>query len=190
MPPPNDIQKTSAPEKIQVKSPIGPQIKMDVVADNPIVKKSEPASPSIAELAASKKAPLTPLPAPPKAVVEKQPVPAQLKVNQAEPEGEPESIKTAHLETVQIVDKKPEAVAVNKSIPFLFELPAEFRHTVPELKINVFVYSEQPAERFIMVDMIKYAVGERIKALLTLKEIRPDSLVVEYNNRTFQIKRP
>ncbi|MDD5460427.1 MAG: general secretion pathway protein GspB [Methylococcales bacterium] len=189
VPSPNNIQKTSVPEKIQVKPGVVPQVKMDVVPEKPTVKKSEPASPSIAELAASKKAPLSPLPAP-RAAVEKQPVPAQLKTDQARMEKESEPVAIAPVEPVQIVEKKPEAVAVNKSVPFLFELPAEFRHNVPELKINVFVYSEQPAERFVMVDMVKYTVGGRIKELLTLKEIRPDSLVVEYNNQTFQIKRP
>ena len=81
-------------------------------------------------------------------------------------------------------------MAENKTIPFLFELPPEFRHTIPDLKINVFVYSEQPAERFVMIDMVKYSAGQRIKDSIMLKEIRSDSLVVEYNNRTFRIKRP
>jgi general secretion pathway protein B len=85
---------------------------------------------------------------------------------------------------------KPEMPNENKKIPFLHELPAEFRHTVPDLKINVFVYSGQAAERFVMIDMAKYTVGQRIKDSLELKEIRPDSLVVEYNNQTFRIQRP
>jgi general secretion pathway protein B len=76
------------------------------------------------------------------------------------------------------------------SIPFIFELPADFRHSVPELKINVFVYSNQASEHFVMIDMVKYRVGDLIKESVLLKEIRSDSLVVEYNHRTFRIKRP
>jgi general secretion pathway protein B len=187
IPLPRDIQKTSAPEKIQVKPAIVPPIKL-VPAPKSLIKKSEPSSPSIAELAGSRKAPVSQLPAT-KPDVEK-PALDQLKPGQIKPEIEPKSIAATPVKPVKIVEQKSNAVAENKTIPFLFELPLEFRHTVPELKINVFVYSEQPAERFIMIDMEKYTVGQRIKESIELKEIRSDSLVVEYNDRTFRIKRP
>ena len=185
---PVDIQKASAPEKFQVKPAIVPPIKM-VPAPKPLIKKYQPASPSIAELAASGKVPASQPPAT-KPVVEKHPAPAQLKPDQIDLEMAPKSIAATQVEAVKIVEKKSETVAENKAIPFLFELPPEFRHTVPELKINVFVYSEQPAERFVMIDMMKYTVGQHIKESIELKEIRSDSLVVEYNDRTFRIKRP
>ena len=185
---PAAIQKTPAPEKIQVKPAIVPPIKM-VPTPKPLIKKSEPASPSIAELAAPRKAPASQLPAT-KPVVEKNPAIDLPKPDQIKLEMEPKSIVAIQVEPVKIVEKKSAAVAVNKTIPFLFELPPEFRHTLPDLKINVFVYSEQPAERFVMIDMVKYTVGQRIKDSIVLKEIRSDSLVVEYNDRTFRIKRP
>ena len=75
-------------------------------------------------------------------------------------------------------------------IPYLDELPYEFRQRIPSFNINVFVYSEQVAGSFVMIDMEKYKVGQRIKGALELKEIRPDSLVVRYDDRIFQIKRP
>ncbi len=81
-------------------------------------------------------------------------------------------------------------VPVKKDIPFLSDLPFEFRRTVPTFNINVFVYSEHPEESFIMIDMVKYKPGQQIKDAMILKEIRPDSLVVSYQNRTFQIERP
>jgi general secretion pathway protein B len=84
----------------------------------------------------------------------------------------------------------PETLAVKKDIPYLVDLPFEFRQTVPNLTINVFVYSEHPEERFVMIDMVKYKPGQQIKDAMVLKEIRPDSLVVVYQNRAFQIERP
>lgn len=188
---PADIQKISVPEKIQLKPEIVQPTKM-VPVPKPTIKKPEPVAPSIEEeLAASKKAPAIQLPATkPKPVVEKHPVPAQLKPDQIKPEMEPKSITATQVEPVKIIEKKPEAVAENKTIPFLYELSPEFRHSVPELNINVFVYSEQPTERFVIVDMIKYSAGQRIKDSILLKEIRSASVVVEYNGQTFQIKRP
>ncbi len=78
---------------------------------------------------------------------------------------------------------------VHQDIPFLSELPSSFRRTVPDLKINVFVYSESPDERFIMTDMKKYQVGQQLESGIVIKEIREDSLVVEYKNRIFKFKR-
>lgn len=188
MPVPVDILKTSAPEKIQLKAASEPPIKL-IAAPEPLIKISGPASQSIAELAASRKMQVSQLPSA-KPVEEKKPAPAKLKPDQINPEGEPKSMVATQAEPVAIVEKNGEEVTENKTIPFLFELPAEFRHTVPALNINVFVYSEQPAQRFVMIDMMKYTVGDRIKESILLKEIRSDSFVVEYNNRTFRIKRP
>jgi general secretion pathway protein B len=185
---PADIQKIPAPEKTQTIPAIVPQVKMSP-APKPIIKKPEPAPPSIAELAASGKGRVSQLPAA-KPVVEKKPALFQVKPNQIKQEPEPKSLAESEVEAVKIVEKNPEPLVENKTIPFLFELPSEFRHTVPELKINVFVYSEQPTERFVIIDMQKYTVGEQIKESIKLKEIRSDSLVVEYQNRTFRIKRP
>ena len=84
----------------------------------------------------------------------------------------------------------PETIPVKKGPPFLSDLPYEFRQTVPKLSINVFVYSEHPEDCFVMIDMVKYKSGQQIKDAMLLKEIRPDSLVIVYQNREFQIERP
>ena len=75
-------------------------------------------------------------------------------------------------------------------VPYLEDLPREVSRSVPTLAINVFSYSSMPAERFVMIDMVKYVPGQRIKDQLELKEIREDSIVVSYDNRTFKIRRP
>ena len=82
--------------------------------------------------------------------------------------------------------RKPE----NTKIPFLSDLPVEFRRTVPELNINVFVYSEHGEESFVMIDMLKYKSGQQLKNGMTLKAILNDSLLIAYQNREFQIERP
>jgi len=76
------------------------------------------------------------------------------------------------------------------SIPLLSELPLEFRRQVPKLNINVFVYADEPQQRFVIVDMVKYRTGENIQQKIQLKEILRDSLVVEYMGKIFRIMRP
>ncbi|AEF99799.1 general secretion pathway protein GspB [Methylomonas methanica] len=79
---------------------------------------------------------------------------------------------------------------VKNDLPFLEDLPGDVRRSLPNLPINVFSYSSIPAERFVMIDMVKYVPGQRIKDQLELKEIREDSIVVSFDNRTFKIRRP
>jgi len=85
---------------------------------------------------------------------------------------------------------KPGIDKATNPIPDVTELPYEVRRRLPSFDINVFVYSKLAADSFVMIDMEKYKVGQRIHGLLELKEIRPDSLVVRYEDQIFQIKRP
>lgn len=86
--------------------------------------------------------------------------------------------------------EKPKPAQIKSDLPFLDDLPAEFRRSLPDFHINVFSFSPVPTERFVMIDMVKYVVGQRIKDMLELKEIRSDSIVVGYEDQTFIIKRP
>ena len=73
--------------------------------------------------------------------------------------------------------------------PFLAEMSYSFRQSIPRLNINVYVYSEEPNDRFIMVDMQKYQEGAEIDKDMVLNEIRPNSIVIEYRGEAFQIQR-
>ncbi len=73
--------------------------------------------------------------------------------------------------------------------PFLSELDYEFSRKVPNIDINVYVYAKKQQDRFIMVNMKKYQPEQEIAPGITLKEIRINSLVLEYKNKIFQIKR-
>jgi general secretion pathway protein B len=87
--------------------------------------------------------------------------------------------------------KKPEsAPAAARPIPFLEELPYEVRQSIPKMTVNVFVYSPNPSESFVVINMEKYKTGQLTKDSVELKEIRPESLVVNYHDRIFRIGRP
>ncbi len=131
------------------------------------------------------------LPLPVKPVGIKKPAPEVVKqpelINKVKPATPNIPAITA---TTQAEPVPPETIAVKKELPFLSELPVEFRQTVPKFTINVFVYSVHAEERFVMIDMVKYKPGQQIKDSMLLKEILPVSLVVVYQNQTFQIARP
>ncbi|MGZ4995205.1 MAG: general secretion pathway protein GspB [Methylobacter sp.] len=148
-------------------------------------QKSESEIASIAELIDKEKQ--EPAPSQVKPVITKKPATDAAKRLAMTNDSEPQ-IQTAPAAKVE--PEEPETIPVRKDIPFLNDLPFEFRQTLPKFTVNVFVYSKDPEERFIMIDMVKYKSGQQIKDAMLLKEILPDSFVVEYQNREFQIKRP
>lgn len=192
------------PDASAVKPSLAPPVDiMPPPEPEPEARPPEPKLPSIAEIvearvipaktATAVKKPLTepvkPAPAPPQPVRPKAgPVEASGPTDNAV--DKPASLPGKKTGPVMTALEQPASLPAKNHLPFLNELPAEFRRELPSLPINVFVYSPKPAERFVMIDMVKYTPGQRIKDLLELKEIRSDSLIVSYNDRLFKIKRP
>lgn len=154
-----------------------------------LAQKAESETTSIAELIDKEKPEPAPLPI--KRVITKKPAADTIKQPVITGNSELQIQTTpAIAPAVKVQPDAPETIPAIKDIPFLSDLPIEFRQTVPKFTINVFVYSQHPEERFIMIDMVKYKPGQQIKDAMLLKEILPDSFVVDYQNRAFKIKRP
>ncbi len=88
-----------------------------------------------------------------------------------------------------IVEATPEISLPKETLPYLRELPFAFQQNVPDITINVFVYSDQPSECFVMIDGVKYKIGQSLPNAIHIKDITTNSLVVEYQNKTFQVER-
>ncbi|MCX7084080.1 MAG: general secretion pathway protein GspB [Methylococcales bacterium] len=80
--------------------------------------------------------------------------------------------------------------ASESNLPFLQDLPFEYQQSVPKIVINVFVYSEQTDDCFVMIDGVKYKVGQTLPSGLYIKDMTANSLVVLFQSKVFQIERP
>ncbi len=85
------------------------------------------------------------------------------------------------------IEKPTEPIKQN-DLPYFNDLALEDKPLLPRLNINVLAYNPDVSKRFVIIDMIKYTVGQRIKDMLDLKEIREDCIVVAYNNHLFKLK--
>ncbi|MFA5983558.1 MAG: general secretion pathway protein GspB [Methylococcaceae bacterium] len=116
---------------------------------------------------------------PPKPIPSTNTQPALTPVNSAQPE--PAAITdNSNLKPAPIKD----------SIPFIDALAPDLRRSLPDIKINVFVYDSVASERFVMIDMAKYSIGQRTPSGLQVEDIRPDSLVLNFKGQRFQVNRP
>lgn len=79
------------------------------------------------------------------------------------------------------------AEAEDQSIPLLSAMPEDFQQRVPVIKVNVLAYSPVPAERFAVIDMVKYNKGERLPWGAIVRDVRSDGLILELNGSRFRV---
>ncbi|EIC31603.1 MULTISPECIES: general secretion pathway protein GspB [Methylomicrobium] len=77
-----------------------------------------------------------------------------------------------------------------QAIPLFKDLPYNFRNSVPKMAINVFMYADNPADRFVILNMTKYKAGQTTKDAVEIREIRPDGIIASYGGKVFRIERP
>ncbi len=101
---------------------------------------------------------------------------------------QPKIEKTKTIQRV-VIPKQEKQTYRRNNPPYLSGMSYDFRRSVPDIQINVFVYTENAANRMIMIDMKRYQVGQEIAEGMELNEIRKNSIVVEFKDEVFQIKR-
>jgi len=90
------------------------------------------------------------------------------------------------------LDERTDAVAAAEDIsrlPSWYELPQEFRNRLDLPRLDLHAYSEEPQNRFILVNLKKYREGERLESGLVLEEILPDGMVMSYQGERFLVER-
>jgi len=82
----------------------------------------------------------------------------------------------------------PEAAV--PSIPLLGELPEQLWGEMLTLNLNVHVYADNPQQRFVLLNGKRYIENMQIASELYLRQIRPEDVVIEYQQQLFRLLRP
>ena len=75
------------------------------------------------------------------------------------------------------------------AIPLLEELPADFRDALPPISINAHVYTEDPAERMVIINMRRYREGDNTAEGITIKQIGEKGVTAAYAQQRFRLQR-
>lgn len=70
-------------------------------------------------------------------------------------------------------------------LPAMQELQLRGLIALPDLHLDVHVYSETDDERFVFVNMKKYREGERLREGPLLESITPQGIILRHNGRRF-----
>ena len=76
------------------------------------------------------------------------------------------------------------------TIPFLREMPSAFRSKLPELAVNVHLYSADEAENLVYINNQQYRKGEQLEGGVRLEQIVPEGVVLSYAGTYFKLPRP
>ena len=156
-----------------------------------------PASPTAVETAPAQ-SPAMPTPA----VPIERPAPAvavertETVAPDSEPMPEPTASSTARPEPAAAVETRqpattpsPATPSVTDGLPTFNELRARGVLQLPDLYIDIHVYSDDPAERFIFINMSKYKERASLAEGPVLSEITPDGVILDYLGTAFLLPR-
>ena len=76
-----------------------------------------------------------------------------------------------------------------KPVQAYYELPFPVRKDLPAIKISMHVYAVDPAQRFIVVNNVHQGEGDSIEGGVTVREIRPTDIVLEFQGKIFSVPR-
>jgi general secretion pathway protein B len=77
----------------------------------------------------------------------------------------------------------------DETLPTINELTTTGAQALPELHLDVHVYSTRPAERFVYVNMRKYHEGATLEEGPTIERIRRDGVILNYQGLRFLLPR-
>lgn len=97
-------------------------------------------------------------------------------------------------ESTPAVSQAPAAIvpqeAVNSNaLPTIHELVANGTISLPELHVDIHVYSEVSKDRFVFINMNKHMEGSRLAEGPLVREITRDGVVLDQNGITFLLPR-
>jgi general secretion pathway protein B len=81
-------------------------------------------------------------------------------------------------------------IAQNSSadIPTLDSLPADFRQSLPALHLDVHGYAEKPTDRFVVIDLQRYRIGDTLPAGAQVVDIVPQGVILEFHGTRFLLR--
>jgi general secretion pathway protein B len=96
------------------------------------------------------------------------------------------------LQPEEAVETRLETAASENAAPQLqswYELPQDIRMKLSLPRLDLHVYSEEPQNRFILVNLQKYREGETLESGLVLEEILPEGMVMSYGGERFMVEK-
>ena len=117
---------------------------------------------------------------------------ASVRMNQPEPAA---TAPAATAEPAAVAETRPAPIAQSApppapgGVPSIDELRLDGSLQLPDLHVDIHVYSDKPAERFVFINMVKHREGSALAEGPVVRTITRDGVVLEYRGRSFLLPR-
>ena len=113
---------------------------------------------------------------------------------QRPPEQQTEPLEAAAAATTPVVQavlisQDPSAVPASARYPSIEEVRASGTLRLPDLHLDIHVYSEAPKDRFVFINMAKLREGSQLAEGPVVAEITPDGVVLGHEGQYFLLSR-
>ena len=88
-----------------------------------------------------------------------------------------------------LISQNPSAIAAADLYPTIQEVRASGSSNLPELHLDIHVYSSAPEDRFVFINMVKLREGSELTQGPRVAEITPDGVVLEHHGQSFLLPR-
>lgn len=82
------------------------------------------------------------------------------------------------------------AIDAAVGVPRWEDLSAEQRAGLPEPRIDVHVFAQEPERRFVLIDLRKYRQGDTLDDGPVIEAILADGIVLSYQGQKYRVDRP
>jgi general secretion pathway protein B len=86
-------------------------------------------------------------------------------------------------------DAGPRPQVIRDELPTAQQLAAEGSLSVPDMHLDIHVFSTTPKERFVMINMRRYTEGTQLSEGPRVEEITPDGVVLSHGGQRFLLAR-
>lgn len=123
-------------------------------------------------------------------VRDRQPVIAPVRETQSTPASEvpPEESATSPPAPVTPVAASAPTYTL-KVLPTVDELRANGTIQMAELHLDIHVYSDSPADRFVFINMVRHQENSRLAEGPVVREITPEGVILDYSGTEFLLPR-
>lgn len=88
-----------------------------------------------------------------------------------------------------VVAANPDIPTISESLATFDDLQARGELALPDLHLDIHVFSGQPAERFVFINMTKYKENAKLSEGPVIKQITPEGVVLDYQGTDFLLPR-
>lgn len=88
-----------------------------------------------------------------------------------------------------LISQNPSSVSAEQLYPTIQEVRVNGNIDIPDLHLDIHVFSDTPADRFVFINMTKLREGSRMDEGPAVVEITPDGVVLRHLGKSFLVPR-